>query len=62
MHFLKLSWVECLKFVYLKSTVVAKAASKNSSKDQKGKWLKTLPLRALPMTPKLMMKLVPLPF
>ena len=42
--------------------VVAKAASKNNSNDQNGKWLNNFPLSALPITPKLIIKFVPLPF
>lgn len=54
--------VLCLRWwVYLSSKVVDKAASKNISNDQKGIWLKSTPLSALPITPKLMIKFVPLP-
>lgn len=48
--------------VSFSNKVVAKAASKNSYNDQNGKWLNNFPLSALPITPKLIMKFVPLPF
>ena len=57
----QLDLVTFFRCVYLSSKVVDKAASKKISNDQKGKWLKSTPLSALPITPKLIIKLVPLP-
>lgn len=54
-----ISFFCCVSF---SNKVVAKAPSKNNYNDQNGKWLNSFPFRALPITPKLIIKLVPLPF
>jgi hypothetical protein len=48
-------------FVYLSINVIRRALRRKNCRDQKGKCLNNFPFRALPITPKLMIKLVPLP-